>query len=206
MTSGIRTGAKTNITNIKNPTKLAMVSLTLSAGRISCSSVIPNARRRQCRTPERPTKLDYKSLTFIQSRLGLGRSSWRTSEVTDLTASITVRSKGCEHGRPRKARDRQSCWASTAPVHVVVPREMGLRSNCRVGRVLLPGWPPIVGLKPFAPRCPAVGVGGGFSRSEARQSTVTVSPRRMDDELAGEIGGADASGCLNPAICRSSGG
>jgi hypothetical protein len=119
----------------------------------------------------------------------MGRSSWRTSEVTDLTASITVRSNGCEHGRPRKTRDRQSCWASTAPVHVVVPRETGLRSNCRVGRVLLPGWPPIVGLKPFAPRCPAVGVGGGFSRSEARQSTVTVSPKRMDDELAGEIEG-----------------
>jgi hypothetical protein len=96
--------------------------------------------------------------------------------------------------------------ASTAPVHVVVPREVPLRSNCQVGPVLLPGWPPIVGLKPFAPRCPAVGVSGGFSRSEARQSTVTVSPRRMDDELAGEIGGPDASGCLNPAICRSSGG
>jgi hypothetical protein len=39
MTTGIRTGDKIK-TNIKTPTKLAMVSLTLSAGRISYSSVI----------------------------------------------------------------------------------------------------------------------------------------------------------------------
>ena len=134
-------------------------SLTLCAGRISRSSVIPTARRPRCRTPERPPKRDYKSLTVIQSRAGRCRSCWRTSEVTDVMASITVRSQGGEHARPTMARDRQSCWASMAPVHVVVPREVALRSNCGVGRVLVPGWPPIVGLKPFAPRCPAVGVG-----------------------------------------------
>ena len=159
MTSGIRTGDKTNITNIKTPTKLAMVSLTLCAGRISCSSVIPNARCPQCRTPERPPKLDYKSLTIVQSRAGRCQPDWPASEVTDVTASITVTSKGGEHARPTNARDRQSCWASMAPVHVVVPRDVALRSNCPVGRVLVPGWPPIAGLKPFAPRCPAVGVG-----------------------------------------------
>jgi hypothetical protein len=172
MTSGIRIGDKTDKTNIKISTKLAMVSLTLSAGRISCSSVISNARCPSCRTPERSPKLDCKSLTLIQSRAGRCRSSWRTSEVTDWTASITVRSKGCEHGRPRMARDRQACWASMAPVHLVVPREVASRSNCGVGRVLLPGWPPIVGLKLSrrAARQWASGserCSGGFSRSEA---------------------------------------
>jgi hypothetical protein len=159
MTRGIRIGDKTNKTNIKIPMKLAMVSLTLSAGRIGCSSVISYARCPSCRAPERPPKFDCKSLTLIRSSGGMCRPSWRTSEVTDLRTSITVRSKGCEHGRPRMARDRQACWASMAPVHVVVPREVTSRSSCGVGQVLLPGRPPIVGLKPFAARCPAVGVG-----------------------------------------------
>ena len=86
------------------------------------------------------------------------RSSWRTSEVTDLMASITVRSKGGEHGRPSIARPAIMLGVN-GTCALVVPRDVALRSNCGVGRVLLPGWPPMVGLKTFAPRCPAVGVG-----------------------------------------------
>jgi len=121
-----------------------------------------------------------------------------------LTASITVRIQGSKHVDEKGVRPAISGVNGSCAVSCT--REVPLRSNCRVGSGLFAGLAAHCGGRNLRAELTAVEASAvAFSRSEARQSTVTVSPRRAEwtTSLAGEIGdsGCNSGGLTD--ICRA---